>query len=548
VIGYDLDGSKYDRAVRVGKHMSYQLLEEMTDWEEGMDKLLMALPILGCMFKKTYFDSVKGTNASDVVWPKDLVVNYWASSIENAQRITHVIELSSNEVVERVRNGIYLDVDLSTTKYEDMPSSGSVSNEAVGLEGPGEQDDTWPYTLLEQHCYLDLDEDGYKEPYIATVDLGSSKVVRIVARFTEDSVVYNDKKEISSITPFHYFTKYSFIPSPDGSFYDIGFGVLLGPINNSINTLINQLTDAGTISVTAGGFIAKGIRISGGEYSFKPNEWKFVNSTGDDLRKGIFPMPVREPSSVLFQLLNLMIQSGERLSSVTETLMGDIPGQNTKATVAMAAIEQGMKVFSSIYKRVHRSLSKEYKKIFKLNELYLPEESYFAILDVGQEQAATIKNGDYSSTEVDISPSSDPTVATEEQRMAKVQVLMELLQLGTVNPAVVTKRYLEATEQPNIEELMEMPEQGPPPELQFEMEKFKAEMELEQARLKLDTQKVETDGMLKIAQAESAEIGQQIDLYMAKLEELKAKLGMAKELRKDDEDRVRGMEKSSNDS
>lgn len=512
VIGFDEDGTKTERAMRVGKHMSYQLLEEMQGWEEEMDRLLFALPIMGCMFKKTYFDSILQHNVSEIVYPKELVVNYWSKNLEESERITHVLRMTENDIFERKASGIYLDQELEKNASE---LKERVTDNVLGTDKP-QEDETLPYLILEQHCYMDLDGDGYNEPYLVVADANSGKVLRIVARYGEESITYNSQAKLQSIKPDHYFTKFSFIPSPDGGFYDIGFGVLLGPINKTIDSLINMLLDSGTLSNMQAGFISRGIRIKGGNKNFKPGEWKQVNSAGEDLRKGLVPLPVREPSQVLFSLLGMMIESGEKLSSVTEVMTGEIPGQNTKATVAMAAIEQGMKVFSSIYKRIHRSLTREYRKLYKLNSIFLPKETYFTILDIGQEKASTIGQSDYTSEDVDVVPTSDPNVATEEQRLAKVQSLFEVLQMGTVNPQEVTKRFLEATEQPNVEALMQLPEQGPSPEeleMQFEQHKFEIESEQKWEELEIKRIAAEAISLKNIADAEAAEEGDQLAIY-----------------------------------
>jgi chaperonin GroES len=492
--------------------MSFQLLEQMEDWEEEMDRLLFALPIVGCMFKKTYFDSVKGRNVSEVVYPKEVVVNYWAKTVEDAERITHCLHMSDNDIYERVEGGVYLDqeIDKDNSLFEDNEK---VTDEVTGVQKPESDDSTLPYFILESHCYLDLDGDGYQEPYVVTIDGATKKVLRIVPRFTEGDITYSTQGKLIRISPISFFTKFSFVPSPDGGFYDIGFGVLLGPINETINTVVNQLLDAGTLSNMQSGFISRGIRIKGGDKSFTPGEWKYVNTVGDDLRKGLVPLPVREPSQVLFSLLNMMIESGEKLSSVTDMMQGNIPGQNTKATVAMAALEQGMKVFSSIHKRAHRSLSKEYKKLYKLNSLYLENEEYFTILDAGQEKGGVVVATDYNIGDVDVVPTSDPNVATEQQRLAKVQALMELLQLGTINPQVFTKRFLEATEQPNIEELMQMPEPQPNPEVEFEKMKFQDESDRAWEELDIRRTTAESGALKSIAEAEAAEEGDQLAEY-----------------------------------
>jgi len=551
VVGYDRTGEKTERAVRIGKHMSYQILCEMEDWEEEMDRLLFALPIVGTMFKKTYFDAINGRNKSEIVYPKELVVNYWSKNLEEAERITHVLKMTSNDIHERVAAGTYRDIDLDTITPQPNPEeSVRSSDRAASINQPEEVDYTTPYTILEQCIYMDLDDDGYKEPYIVTVEESTGDVARIVPRYGEEDVTPAPDGGIMRINPINLYTKYSFIPSPDGGFYDIGFGILLGPINNTINTLINQLLDAGTLSNMQSGFIGKGIRIKGGNTAFTPGEWKTANSIGDDLRKGLVPLPVREPSQVLYSLLGTMIESGEKLSSVTEVMSGEIPGQNTKATVAIAAIEQGMKVFSSIYKRIHRSLGKEYKKIATLNSIFLPEEGYFNILDPGQEGAAQIGLKDYNLEDVDVLPTSDPNVATEQQRMAKVEALGQLIQQGMpINPQEFVKRYLEATEQTNIEALMNMPEQGPSPEeQQLEFERMQWEEENARAWDELDFKRkqAEASALKSLADAEAAEPGNQLaeyaqvmdmmsqnDLSFQKLQQLQdaheQKLGMQQE-------------------
>ena len=259
VVGYDTDGTKTDRALRVGKHMSYQILEEMEDWEEEMDRLLFSLPIVGCMFKKTYYDSIKQTNVSEVVYPKELVVNYWAKSLEDADRITHILRMNDNEIYERVTEGLYIDQDIEEGRSEAaMDEMHRVSEENSGLERPEKRDETSPYIVLEQCVLLDLDDDGYKEPYVVTIDEHTHKVLRIVPRFTGEDIAFTEEQDVLRIKGTNYYTKFSFIPSPDGGFYDLGFGVLLGPINRTINTLMRQLLDAGTLSNMQSGYISKG--------------------------------------------------------------------------------------------------------------------------------------------------------------------------------------------------------------------------------------------------------------------------------------------------
>lgn len=502
VMGFDHDGSKMAKSMRIGRHMSYQILHEMDEWEEEMDKLLLIVAILGCAFKKTYYDPSKGRNVSCMIMPKNLVVNYNARSLKTATRITELFEITDNEIMERINRGLYYDWGLPDRTIDtDEQKDRKVSDEVLGTTKPATMDEASPFKFAEQTCWMDLDEDGYKEPYKVVFCKNSKKVYRLTACFDEDMVEYEDpddfKSSILKIEKHNYYTKYPFIPNPDGGFYDIGFGQLLGPTNEIVNTLINQLTDAGTMSVTGGGWLGRGIRLSKGSMSFSPNEWKQVNNTGDDLRKGIVPLPVREPSSVLFNLLGMLIQSAKELSSVTDLMQGKNPGQNQPATTSMALLEQGLQVYNSIQKRQYRALANELKILFRLNAKYLPQQVYFNLLDDKKpqeqqpqpgpqgelplggvqpqqpvQQAETVSRSDYELESLDVIPTADPNIVSEAMRLAKAQNLMQMMEMGLINREEATRRILEAQEQPDIEALTNLPEQGPPPEMVIEEQKL----------------------------------------------------------------------------
>jgi len=283
IIGKDPDGKKAARGKRLCDHMSYQLLNDMTDWEDGVDQLLFTLPAIGCAFKKTYYDTVEKQNVSEMVFADDLVVHYYAQSLEKASRITHRIELTRNEIVERIRTRTYLDFDV----------------EELGLaSGKGDQtDEDTPHIFLEQHRWYDLDGDGYQEPYIVTVHYATQKLVRISARFELSGIESYDQGEIIRIKPVHYFTRFLFMPAPDGSFYGLGFGSLLHSINSASNTSLNQLIDSGTLSNRQSGFLGRGVQLGRGKsLKCQSGEWKPVQTTGDDLRKNVIPLPTKEPS------------------------------------------------------------------------------------------------------------------------------------------------------------------------------------------------------------------------------------------------------------
>lgn len=515
VIGDDPDGQKALRAERIGRHMSYQVLEEMENWDEEMDRACFILPIAGCVFKKIYFDPTKGHNVSELVLPKDLVVNYWTKTLEDSPTKTHIMYMSKNKIKEFQLGGSYLDIDLTSAINKSFNLEEDTTKNS-GLQKPGNEEAA-PLVVLEQHRFWDLDEDGYEEPYIITVEYSTGKVLRITPRFEKDGVKIENNK-IIRITPEEYFIKFTFIPNPDGGFYDLGFGALLGPLNETVNTLINQLLDSGTMHSLQSGFIAKGIRTKQGENIFKPGEWKVVQTSGDDLKKGIYPLPTKEPSSTLFQLLGSMVESGQKLASVAEIFVGKMPGQNTPATTTMATIEQGMKVFTAIYKRIYRSLTKEFKRLYRLNKLYMPADAEFNALDSMELQKTGMN--DYQKDDSDIKPAADPTNVSEMLRLTKAQALMELIPLGTLNVQEATKRILEAQEQPDIEKLMN---QGPPPPDPKMME-IQAKMQADQAQSQLKMQEMQMKMQFEGQSKQMDMQVKQMEMQFKQLElELKAK-------------------------
>lgn len=452
VIGKDPTGKKKDKADRVSLYMSWQLMKEMHGWEEDMDKMLMSLSVVGMMYKKTYWDPVKKQNCSHSLHPKNLVVNYWAKCLEDAERISEVIEMSPRKLKEKQLSKTFLDVDLGRP-------TGEMIGADVGFDYQNRNDETVPYEIIEQHTYLDLDDSGYKKPFIVTFNRTCGTVLRIAARFDAKGIITGDDGKVIAVCPIQYYTKFGFIPNPDGSFYDIGFGHLLGPLNESVNTLINQLIDAGTVNNLQSGFIGKGLRLKMGETKFSPGEWKAVNATGDDLKKQIVPLPSKEPSNVLFQLMGSLITSGKELASIAEIFVGKMPGQNTPATTTMASVEQGMKVFTAVYKRVYRSLDSEFKKLFRLNEVYLDYNTYVAVLDT------QVDPSDFDDSQFDISPGADPAATSQSEKLVKAQGLMEVLPLGTLDPLKVTQRLLDAMQIPNWQDLIS-PSAGQPQQQQ----------------------------------------------------------------------------------
>lgn len=516
VLGQDPQGLKLARAERVRRYMSYQILDEMTEWMDEMDRMMIVLPIIGLCYKKTYYSDNLDRCRSILVLPRDLILNYHATDYVRA-RMSHVIIMDQNELKEFQLKGVFSDIDLHAV---DKPISG-MRDQTIGLSATPLDGDEEPFELIESHCWWDLDQDGYKEPYIITFHRDSKKILRIVARWEEGGVEYTNKGAVAKITACDYFTPFQFFPDPNSSVYGIGFGRLLGPINESVNTITNQLIDAGTLSNLQSGFLARGVKLKGGSTRFKPGEWKIVNTTGDDLRKGVVPMPVRDPSPTLHQLLTMLIDSGNRLSSVSDMMVGENPGQNQPATTSMTVLEQGLKVFTGIYKRIHRSLAAEYSKLYKLNYRYLDVQKYQQVLDEGavppqippgasQEQAqqlmlqsqqnpqpvATI--ADFDPKGLDIVPESDPNFVSDTQKQVKAQALLQDLQMGLpINPQVVTAQVLQAQGQDNIQALMQMP----PPQPSMDQLNFQLDVE----KTKIEAQKAYFLSLLQTAQAEAVD-------------------------------------------
>lgn len=435
------DPEKRSRADRIGRHMSYQLLEEMEEWEEDTDQLLLRLAIVGTLVRKVYFDPLKGRNCSHVVGPDEFVVNYRAKrDLRVVPRATHILSFYPHEILEKQRSGLWLDVDL-------------------GRPIGNDSDDQAPHRFLEQHRLWDLDGDGYPEPYVVTVHEETERVVRIVARFYETGIEMNEAGEVVSITPYQCFAKYGFIPSPDGSFYDIGFGTLLGPLSETINSTINQLMDAGHLANVQGGFIGEGVSIKSGNSRFAPGEWKKTSGTGASLRDNIVPLPTKEPSSVLFSLLTFLIDAAKELTATQEIMTGDTGKANMPVGTTLALIEQGLKTFTAIVKRIHRALKQELGIIYELNARYLPPEVYFTFQD--DEQVTGLE--DYALDDIDVVPVSDPSMATDMQRMGRAQFLMSMKGQG-LNDMAINERVLEAAGIPDYQELLPPEDAKPPPD------------------------------------------------------------------------------------
>ena len=509
--GEDPDGVISARASRIAAHLTYQILEEDVGWEECHDKVLLTVAIVGCAFKKIYFDPSSEMVVSEFVPAQDIYVPYNAKSLELASRITHIIRPSHNRMVENERRGYYLEGSCEQPPRQTLSEEllEQIKDRAQGVDISINDLDA-PFELLEQHCWLDLDGDGYKEPYVVTVRADTAQLCRIVARYTNSSITKRNGKVVQIVARNH-FQKYSFIPSPDGGFYDIGWGFLLGPLNESINTTINQLLDAGTLNTTGGGFIGRGARLRSGDNTFKPFEWKRVDNTGDDLRKNLVPLAVKDPSQVLFSLLQLLINYGERIASVTEAQVGEYPGQNTPAETTRTVVAEGQRVLGGILKRLYRSMKQEFRTRFTFNRLYMAgnEQKFYA---VNGNSAGIVLAEDYSLVDVRaICPAADPAMLSDGQAFQQVTFLKQSAQTtpGYDVPAV-ERRLLQTLRISNISEIYPGPDKIPAPaNIKLEIAKMQSEERMQLGRMKMQMAALQLMG--------------EADLTVAKIEELKAR-------------------------
>jgi chaperonin GroES len=438
-------GAKATRAARVKDYLNTVLFYRMKDWESDTDALLLQLPIDGCAFRKVWFDADKQEQRSALVSALRIVVPSGARSCETAPRMTEEIpDVYPYQINERMRSDFY--------RTQELFADG--------------EDDEKPRLLLEQHRLIDVDGDGLAEPYIVTVDHSTAKVLRVEANFSSADVEVNDNGAALSIARGKFYIKYSFFPHPQGKFYDIGLGHLLEQIGDVVNTAINQMIDAGHAQVAGGGFIASGIRLQGnGRTSalrFAPGEYKTVNGvSGDQLRNGIYERTFPGPSTVMVSILDMMLSAARDISSVKDVITGDA-SNNGQVGTTLALIEQGLQVFTAIYKRIYRSLREEYALLFSNIAKFGGERAAADYADVLDDPEANFE-ADFNETDMDIRPVSDPASVTRMQKMARAQFVWGIAQNNPlVDQAEALRRVFEAADVEDFDKLMAPPQQPDP--------------------------------------------------------------------------------------
>tara|TARA_R100000655_G_scaffold6757_1_gene19030 strand:+ start:6663 stop:9176 length:2514 start_codon:yes stop_codon:yes gene_type:complete len=405
-----------DQAARVKEFMNYELMNVMKEYDPDMDQLLFYLPLSGSAFKKIYYDGTLERAVAKFVSGEDLVVDYFATDIESASRITHCIKMSGNDLRKNQVNGFYSDVPVTSGDVD----PNEVREKINELEGnsPPYSTDSEEHLILEMHVDLDLpgfeDPSGIKLPYIVTIDKYSQTILSI--RRNWDEADENKTKK-------QYFVHFKFLPGL--GFYGFGLIHMLGGLSRTATSVLRQLIDAGTLANLPAGFKARGMRIRDHDEPLQPGEFRDVDVTGTSIRESLLPLPFKEPSATLFQLLGFAVDAGKSFAAIADMKMGEGNEQNPVGTT-LAILERGTKVMSAIHKRMHYAQKIEFKLLADVFQSYLPPE-YPYMVKGGDRM---IKQTDFDDR-VDIIPISDPNIFSMSQRIMLAQ---QQLQLAQANP------------------------------------------------------------------------------------------------------------------
>ena len=439
---------------RVREFMNYQITQEMPEYFPDLDQMLFHLPLIGHTFKKVWWDVNMDRQCSSFVKAEDFVVAPESKDLHTSPRYTHIIRMPKNDFNRYVQNGYYL-----PTKYaggDTIDPSGDVIGE---IEGVDEYDDSNDdvMTLLEMHVY-DLfdgfdgeemvdgesDDNAVALPYVITIDYENQNVVSIRRNWKQDDELKQRRD---------WFVSYKFLPGL--GFYGFGLYHMIGGLGKAATGSLRALLDSAAFSNMQGGFKLRG-RVQGGDMQISPGEFNDIDSTVDDINKAIMPLPFKEPSGSLFNLLGFMVDAGQRFASTADLNVGDVnPNAPVGSTVAL--IEQGSKAFSAIHKRLHYSQGQEFKMLAALNAENLPEEFTFSRAGA----AETIYAADFDDR-IDIVPVSDPNIFSTAQRIAQAQAVLQMAQAAPQlhDMYEAYKRMYEAIRIQNIDEILKKPEEA----------------------------------------------------------------------------------------
>ena len=426
-----------DQANRVQEFMNYQTTDQMPEYFDEMERMLFHLPLIGSAFKKVYYDANLKRPVSEFVPIDQFYVSYYASNLRKADRYTHVIYRSPVDLAKDIRTGIYRDVELPEATNPQPTSFSEKMDTIIGLSPTGTNDPQ--YTLLEQHCYLEIEED-YALPYIVTVEEKSQQILSIRRNYKKDD---KNQEKVS------HFVHYRFVPG--FSFYGFGLMHFLGNLTMTATAAMRSLVDAGQFANLPGGFKEKGVRIVGDNDPISPGEFKEVEATGQDLNKAIVSLPYKEPSSTLFNMLGFITQAGQKFADSTEQIVSDAASYGPVGTT-MALLEASSKFFSAIHKRLHKSQRDEFKILAQINYDYLPSEYPYEVPFADK----NVLKQDFDGR-VDVIPVSDPNIPSNAHRMMISQMALQMAQQsppGMFNLEALNRTILTAANLPNMEEIL----------------------------------------------------------------------------------------------
>ena len=426
------------QANRVQNFMNYQLTEQMPEYFDEFERMLFHLPLIGSAFKKIYYSSTFKRPVSEFIPIDQFYVSYYATDLRNADRYTHVIYKSPVELQQDIRAGVYKDVDLPSPSQLSSSGFATKIDNILGISPSYDSDPQ--YVLLEQHCYLELEEEGVACPYIVTVEEQSREVLSIRRNYEQD----DPNKEKRS-----HFVHYRFVPG--FGFYGLGLIHFLGNLTMSATAAMRSLIDAGQFANLPGGFKAKGVRMVGDNEPIAPGEFKEVEATGIDLSRAIVPLPYKEPSSTLFQMLGFVTAAGQKFADSTEQVISDAASYGPVGTT-MALLEASSKFFSAIHKRLHKSQKDEFRILAQIDYDYLPDEYPY---EVPFEDRSIFKT-DFDGR-VDIIPVSDPNIPSNAHRMMLANMALQMAQQsppGMFNIEELNRTILNAANMPNLEQIL----------------------------------------------------------------------------------------------
>ncbi len=426
------------QANRVQNFMNYQLTEQMPEYFDEFERMLFHLPLIGSAFKKIYYSSTFKRPVSEFIPIDQFYVSYYATDLRNADRYTHVIYKSPVELQQDIRAGVYKDVDLPSPSQLSSSGFATKIDNILGISPSYDSDPQ--YVLLEQHCYLELEEEGVACPYIVTVEEQSRQVLSIRRNYEQD----DPNKEKRS-----HFVHYRFVPG--FGFYGLGLIHFLGNLTMSATAAMRSLIDAGQFANLPGGFKAKGVRMVGDNEPIAPGEFKEVEATGIDLSRAIVPLPYKEPSSTLFQMLGFVTAAGQKFADSTEQVISDAASYGPVGTT-MALLEASSKFFSAIHKRLHKSQRDEFRILAQIDHDYLPNEYPYEV----PFEDRNIFKADFDGR-VDIVPVSDPNIPSNAHRMMLANMALQMAQQsppGMFNIEELNRTILNAANMPNLEQIL----------------------------------------------------------------------------------------------